>query len=130
MNFASQPINLKIPAVNKKYLEVQGTRDLFGRLLYLGQELNIELKLMLQYPLTPVPLSLADVTGNKHKTAKSALTKYLEKDIEHNSPEHIDVFVIDAMYFIRSLPLKIYWYTRRPWMDSTRWTIQDQVVFR
>ncbi len=103
LNFASQAINSKITTSGKKILEVKGTRDLFGRLLFLAYELHIDFKVMMEYPLTPVPLTLADVTGAKHSTAKSALTRHIEKNVNHVAPESIDVYIVDAMYLICTL---------------------------
>ena len=62
--------------------------------------MKIELNAVFNYPLTPVPLCLGDVHGSKHNTSKSLLARHLEKKI---APDMIDVLIIDAMYFIRTL---------------------------
>jgi len=71
-DFASAPVKSKIHT-NKdmKVVELQGTRDLFGRLLYLSTVENIDLEKVFKYPLTPVPLS--HMGGSMNKTNKSKL---------------------------------------------------------
>lgn len=38
------------------------------------------------------------------KTPKSALMQYLENKVKSNSPEHIDVTIIDASFYFHLLP--------------------------
>ena len=52
-NFASASVNSQMPA-NSEVQEMHGTRDLADRLLFISTMENIDL----EYPLTPVPLSL------------------------------------------------------------------------
>ena len=79
-------------------------RDLFGSILYASVEKRIDLAEVLKYPLTPVPLSLCHVDGTMLKTPKSALMQYLENKVKSNSPEHIDVTIIDASFYFHLLP--------------------------
>ena len=79
-----------------------GTRDLFGRLLYLAATHNLDLQVVFRYPLTLVPLSLAHVDGTMTKTDKSALMTKLEKRICTEGPTTVDVCVFDVMFVIRS----------------------------
>ena len=64
-------INLQIK--DRKIKELKGTRDLFGRLLCLSTVKNIDLKMALAYPLTPVPMTLAHIDGPKVTTDKAKL---------------------------------------------------------
>lgn len=86
-----------------KILELQGTRDLFGRLLYLATNTEIYLHKVFRYSLTPVPLALAHVNGAMNKTDKSALMKKLEKQVNTEEPMTCDAHVIDGMFLIQSL---------------------------
>lgn len=67
-NFPQAAAKCKIPVNEKKLLEIQGTRDLFGRLLYLSTVQQVDMHKVLQYPLTPVPLALAHLDGMIYKT--------------------------------------------------------------
>ncbi len=50
-----------------KVVEVRGTRDLFGCLLYLASKSQIGLEAVFSYPLTPTPQSLSHLDGNNKK---------------------------------------------------------------
>ena len=45
-NFADGAVKMKTRGKNMKLKEIQGTRDLLGRLLYLATSSNIDLKLV------------------------------------------------------------------------------------
>lgn len=60
-------------------------RDLFGLLLAVSLEQQIDIEKVLSYPLTPVPLSLCHLDGTISKTDKSALLK----SIEHEEPNSV-----------------------------------------
>ena len=71
-NFTSAAVKTMVKK-DLKLIELQGSRDLFRRLLYLSTKHNIELDKVLSYPLTAVPLSLAHVDGSINKTDKAKL---------------------------------------------------------
>ena len=58
--FASAMITTKLTVEDKKIIELKGTRDLFGRLVILATESKVDLHKVFEYPLTPVPFTLAD----------------------------------------------------------------------
>ena len=66
-------------------------RNLFGRLLFLPQLQSFYLKRVLAYPLTPVPLILANIDGLKISTDISTLSSKLEVRIITDAPRYIDV---------------------------------------
>ena len=104
-NFANDAVKVKVPAKDKKLKEVKCTRDLFGRLLYLALTKGFDLGMVLSYPLLPVPLSLCQITGDMNKTTKSKLMEVFEAMGTHNNePPTVDIYLIDAMFFIRTLP--------------------------
>ena len=70
-NFASAAIRSRIKTKDLKVMELQGTRDLFGRLLFLSTKEGIDLEHVFKYPLTPVPLSLCHLDGTVNKTDKA-----------------------------------------------------------
>ncbi len=102
-NFTHDAIKMKVPCKDKRIVELKGTKDLFGRLLYLAVTAQVDLLTVFSYPLTPVPFSLGNIDGSMSSTAKAALLKKLESKIDSSPPETVDVMVIDAMFIIRSL---------------------------
>ena len=76
-NFTSAAMKTTIKQ-EQKTLELKGTRDLFGRLLYLSTIQRIDLKKVFSHPLIPVPLSLAHIDGSINKTDKSKLVEKIE----------------------------------------------------
>ncbi len=52
---------------DRKLIEVQNTRHLFGRLLYLSTKENVDLELVFAYPLTAVPFSLGSRRHGVHQ---------------------------------------------------------------
>ena len=69
---------------DKKILEVKGTSDLFGCLLYLAAERQVNLLKVFSYPLIPVPLSLSQLDGAMNKTDKAKLMHALEDRMTSN----------------------------------------------
>ncbi len=92
----------KLTIKGQKIKELQGTCDLFGRLLYLDVTNDLDLKVIFGFPLTPVPLTLAHVDGTKHSTQKSKLMQVLEKRIQTENTSTIDACAHDAMFIIQS----------------------------
>ncbi|KAG7161672.1 hypothetical protein Hamer_G030971 [Homarus americanus] len=102
-NFSSDAIRVKLTVKDRKIKELQGTRDLFGRLLYLAASNNMDLALVFRYPHTPVPLTIAQVDGSVNKTDKSKLMHKLEERVKSSKPVSRDACAIDAMFLIRTL---------------------------
>ena len=102
-NFSTDAVKVKITTKDKKIKELQGTQDLFGRLLYLAATNDLDLELVFNYPLTPVPLAIAHVDGSVNKTDKSKLMHKLEERVESGRPPSRDACAIDAMFLIQSL---------------------------
>lgn len=65
-------------ARNNKVAALIGTCNLFGRLLVLATKKQLDMQHVLQYPLTPVPLTMASPDEVMAKTDKSALFGILE----------------------------------------------------
>lgn len=58
---------------------------------------------VLAYPLTPLPLSLCHVDGTMQKTTMVKLLNELEARVKSTEPSHVDVTVIDGMFFLHLL---------------------------
>ena len=102
-NFASVAVKASVKS-NKKVVELQGTRDLFGRLLYLSSKNNLDLSKVFSFPLTPVPLSLAHMDGSLNKTDKSKLLHKFEREVDSTDPESpVNVTLVDGMFLLHAL---------------------------
>ena len=102
-NFASMSIKSSVKS-NKKVVELQVTRDLFGRLLYLTITNKLDLTKVFPFPLTPVPLSLAHVDGSLNKTDKSKLIQKIEREVKSIDPVNpVDVTLVDGMFLLHTL---------------------------
>lgn len=92
--------------VSGKVQEVRMQRDLFGRLLGVALEINIDIKKVLTYPLTPVPLSMCHIDGMICKTDKSTLLKCLENQLVTVDEADVDAVpspntvAIDGFFFL------------------------------
>ena len=104
-NFASDAVKTKVKSKDQTILEVRCTRDIFGRLLFIAVSQNLDMATVMSYPLTPVPFTLCHITGAMNKTNKSALMAKLEGKWDSNKePSLVDVYAIDAMFFLGTLP--------------------------
>ena len=103
--FASLALKVRVEVKAKKIIQLQCSRDLFGRLLFLATTTDINLQKVFEYPLTPVPPALAQIDGNMNKTDKSILMKMLESKAHSDPPaaNQIDAYVVDAMFLIQLL---------------------------
>ena len=104
--FGDAEKKVKVTAKTKcNDIEVQ--RDILGLLVassYREQSL-VDIDKALNFPLAPVPLSLATCDGNRRKTAKSKLLdaalSSIVKEIDSLDEEHIYVF--DVIATVRSI---------------------------
>ena len=99
-NFASAAITIRVGVKNQKRVELQGTRNHFGWLIYLNILENIKFELVFKYPVTPTPLSLARLDETRNKTEQSKLFPKLEDHAESEALEHTDVSAVDAAVFL------------------------------
>ena len=90
-----------------KVVEARGTRDLFGRLLYLASKSQIDLEAVFSYPLTPTPQSLSHLDGSIRKTEKAVLMKELEEKVTSQPPEKVSNVMIDGMFLLHTLPTQL-----------------------
>ncbi|KAK2139276.1 hypothetical protein LSH36_1895g00000 [Paralvinella palmiformis] len=85
-----------------KLLELRRNRDLFGRLLYISAQHNIDLARVFTYHLVPAPPTLSHVDGTPNKTDKSKLMNKQESLADSTDPTAVDITFLDAFfYFIR-----------------------------
>ena len=84
---------------------IRADRNLFARLLVIGQSRQMDLKDLLTHELGPLPWSLASSDGSLAKTNKAILSKELENGVEclSNLPELTTAVIIDAMAVLQAL---------------------------
>ena len=102
--FASEEQKYKIKA-NEKLVVVKMERDLSGRILLMSLQHQIDVGELFKFPLTPVPLSLCHVDGSMLKTQKSKLLRELEQRIVATDLGHVDVTIVDGMFFCTYLKI-------------------------
>ncbi|KAF7990491.1 hypothetical protein HCN44_000296 [Aphidius gifuensis] len=86
-NFSSENIKKKIKVANKVQ-EIRMQRNLFGRLLDISLELDVDIKEVICFPITPVPMSLCHLDGKINKCQKSTLTECLEEELKIHMKKH------------------------------------------
>ena len=96
--FASEGQKYKMKA-NEKLAVVKMERDLFGSILFMSLQYQIDVGELFKFLLIPVPLSLFHVDGFMLKTQKLKLMRELEQSIVTTDPGHVDVTIVDGMVF-------------------------------
>ncbi|KAK4028865.1 hypothetical protein OUZ56_021884 [Daphnia magna] len=95
--------------VNGKIEEVKMERDMFVRLLMLSMKNKIDIAVVFQYPLTPVPLVFGQIDGTVNTTAKSTMIKSIIGTSSYDQPKEIDAYIVDGFFFLHlfasNLPL-------------------------
>ena len=101
--FSSEGAKVKKKSTDGKVIEMKMERNLFSKLLCVALEKKIDLKEILRYPLTPVPLSLCHFDGILRTTQKSKLLKHLDELVVSLAPPYIDCYIIDGNFFLHLL---------------------------
>ena len=105
--FTTLTKKIQVKAADEKVITVGADRDLFGRLLIVANVRQINLKEVLSFELSPVPVSLAHPDGSLRKTNKSILSSLLEKGVSvlprlpQPPPEITSVHIIDGMALVQ-----------------------------
>lgn len=87
-----------------RFIEIRIQRYLFGRLLALSIEHNIDLEKTLSYPITVAPISLCHDDGTMHKTAKSVMVDVLKANTtDEEMPERYDAVIFDGVFLLHTL---------------------------
>lgn len=101
LNFASQSaVKAQTSKGKSKRAVFKMERDIFGRLLAISIEKNINIEHCLMFPLAPVPPALFSCTGDLLKTDKSKLAQVLTSNIKTIEPTGIDIEIIDGFYYL------------------------------
>ena len=102
--FATELKKRKITSKDGKIQAVGIVRDVFGCILHLSLEKKLDMAIVLQFPLTSVPLPLSHADGTMLSTSKSKLLNQLEPLSGTLNPTNINVTIIDAMFLLHLMP--------------------------
>ena len=86
--------------------QTKGTRDIFGRLLFLSFKENLDIKTIFKYPLLPEPVCFTLPDGSIRESPKNKVFHFLKKDINSSPPDSVSTAIVDGMYMLRCLIAK------------------------
>ena len=93
-NFATESLKKKNKSNQVAIISnVKGTRDLFGRLLYLALRSLLDLNIVFQYPLLPEPPCFTHPDGSLRESKKSTVFHFLKNKV---------TFIADGLFIVRS----------------------------
>ena len=102
-NFVSE--NMLKKNKSKKLREIaniKGTRDMFGRLLYLAVKKQVNLDVVFLYPLLPEPSCFVHPDGALRESNKDTVFHLMESKVKESSPPVVDTIIADGMFMLRS----------------------------
>ena len=80
--FAKAEAKKTLKRTQNRMTQIKAERNIFGQLVLLSLQNDIDLQVTLSYPLGPVPWLLATADGMPIKTDKAKLLHYLESSVE------------------------------------------------
>ena len=86
-----------------KIQQAKGTRDVFGRLLFLAVTKQIDVKRISAYPLEPEPPCFCDTDGSLRDSPKSKVLQYLKGLMQSDSSPNVETVIADGMFLITSI---------------------------
>ena len=107
--FASMAVHKELTSTKQKSVKVRAERNLLGQLLLLCQSHDISFDKLFQYPLAPVPWSLATADDSMCKTDKAQLLHAMSTEGFEVQPEGC-VYVVDGnalLYGIVNVPATV-----------------------
>ena len=101
--FAASQVTKKVTSSKNKVSQIRADRNVFGQLVLLAIQHDVDLELALSFPLGPVPWSFANADGMPTKTDKHTLLHNLESGIELVTDRPSDaVHVVDRNAMLQS----------------------------
>ena len=103
--FSSTAKKMEVKATNDKIITLTTDQELFGRLLVVAKQRDIDLQKALSYELSAVPVAIAYGDRSLRKSTKSSLMAFLEKNVAVLPLLPLSLiptaFVIDAMALVQ-----------------------------
>ena len=88
--------------VKSKIVPLQATKDLFVKISFVAQIRSIDMISIFQFPLGPLPWSLAEPIGSLKKTSKAALLHKLEGKVHPiESIQGPHTLIVDGMAYVQ-----------------------------
>ena len=88
--------------VNSKIAPLQATKDLFPKILLVAQIRSLNMRVVFEFPLGPLPWSLAEPLGSLKKTSKASLLHKLEGKVESlESLNGQHVLIVGGMVYVQ-----------------------------
>ena len=97
-NFQKKNKSSKVVAIQ----QAKGTRDMFGRLLFLSMKREIDMNKIFQFPLLPEPPCYAHPDGSLRDSPKSKIYHMLKDSIQSASPPNVNTAIADGMFLSNS----------------------------
>ena len=88
----------------QKLAKAKGTRDIFGRLLFLSFQQKIDVSMVFQYLLVPDPPCFTHPDGALQDNPKSNIYKVLKGMVNTEAPQNSNKVIADGMFLIQSTP--------------------------
>ena len=104
MNFALSNFKDKNKSAKvEQVAQAKGTRDLYGRLLYLSVQSQLDLHHVLSFPILPEPPCFAHPDRSLRDCPKSEVFHFLKSGLQTTPPESTGVFIADGMFLVHTL---------------------------
>ena len=104
LNFAAENFEKKNKSrVASTIAQTKGTRDMFGRLVYLSVKNKLNLRAVFEYPLLSEPACFAHPDGTIRDSPKSNVATFLKTKIQTTQTPEIDAVIVDGMFMLRLL---------------------------
>lgn len=116
--FASEAVKMNRKTADGKMKEVKMQGDLMGRILAIALENKVDIKQVLEYPLTPVSLSLCHIDGLMNKTPKATLFQKLEACVTNIPFSLIDAYIVHGICVSSYIFVWIYQSNMGKWHDT------------
>lgn len=85
--------------------ELRCTQNMFGRIGFIATKTTVDLRYLMTFPLTPVPLAFCHSDGTMVHTDESVLSSLLESNIDdHGKPDNVKAHHIDGNFLLHCLP--------------------------
>ena len=97
-------INVKVVKTRNQNILLKSDRQTFARMMVIQQHRQLEIKHVLSFELSAVPVSLSNLDSTLRKSVKSKLFESLQHEISQEPPDQPCPLIHDAMVMLQKLP--------------------------